>query len=454
MTFRVPAGNQVVAVGDPVRTAEEGGRQVSVWRAVHPIKVAGFNYGKFKLLESTEPNSGMSVQVYTNPGTPDIIAEINHYLRQATTGTVSDAVDSAADSVGYSGPIRTGSTHVGFNAEALAQSAMADGVNGVQVYWVHFGALPHRRLAITQQSDWTFGQAWPTLIFLPYGAALEVTARMDLGLGGSEEFIDQVGLHEVAHQWWGHTVGCDSYRDEWLSEGFAEFSTALVLQLSRGWEAYDAFWESSRRYILGKPRGSAVFNHELGPITTGFRLSTARSPWAAQAIVYEKGAYVLHMLRMMMRDNGSDAPDERFFALLRDFAASYAGKNASTEDFKAVVERHMIPELNATRDGKIDWFFDQWVYGTDVPHYRIEAEIEKTGKDEFRVHGTVTQQGVSDDFLALVPLYLDFGKDSYGAFGQAPLRGNMSRDFDVTLTLPKKPKRVLANAHHDVLAMD
>ena len=78
---------------------------------------------------------------------------------------------------------------------------------------------------MTQQPAGNFGQAWGTLIFMPYIAFINGTQRVQLlGIrGGTNVFWREVAAHEVAHQWWGHIVGWKSYRDQWMSEGFSEF---------------------------------------------------------------------------------------------------------------------------------------------------------------------------------------------------------------------------------------
>src|SRR5204862_430341 len=105
----------------------------------------------------------------------------------------------------------------------------------------------------------------------------------------------------------------------------------------------------ARKLIGEAPPGNTVPNFEAGPITLGSRLATDRTPAAYQALVYYKGAFVLHMLRMMMRDGSSATqPDAAFIALMQDFATTYAGQTASTADFQHVVEKHIVPTLNAT----------------------------------------------------------------------------------------------------------
>jgi hypothetical protein len=454
--FRVPKDSTVIAVGKLVETTTAAGETRSSWRVDRPVSVAGFNYGKFVRTAQLEPRTGIEIEVYASAGTPNVIAELNQILgaAQGAASTPQQVELANSDSPIYL-PTYTGPGQVGISKDSLTRAALADATNSVQVFTALFGPLPFDRLAITQQAQWTFGQAWPTLVFLPYLSALSGVTRMELGLGDAAAFVEQVGIHEVAHQWWGHGVGWASYRDQWLSEGFAELSTALLLELQGGPREYDKFFEARRRLLLGGARGVKAV--EAAPISAGFRAETARSPGAYQALVYGKGAFVLHMPRALMREQGAPQPDQRFLALLRDFATTFAGRDATTEDFEAVVARHMVPALDAAGNGSPKWFFDQWVRGTALPRYQVDVKIEKAkdgGKDRYRLVGTMRQSEVPDDFVALVPVYVDLGGGELAQFGRSPFRGNMERTLDVTLELPRKPRRVVLAARHEVLARD
>ncbi|HEX6159562.1 MAG TPA: M1 family aminopeptidase, partial [Thermoanaerobaculia bacterium] len=273
--FRVPQKMQIIGTGVETENKVEGGDRVQTWKSTNPIRVAGFNYGRFKKLSNDDKDSGMTVDVYTNPGTPDVVRQINDYL------------EATAAETGGPGFVRIDTTR-------LAQSAMADGINTARVGNMYFGPLAHKNVAITQQSQWNFGQSWPSLIYMPYIAFLNGTTRNTLGLNDAKDFIDSVGAHEFAHQWWGHQVGTYSYRDEWISEGFSEFTAGLMLQHTMGWKKYDDFWEQKRRHILDKGRGAHFASSEAGPISQGWRVSTWRTPGAYSAITYSKGAYVVH----------------------------------------------------------------------------------------------------------------------------------------------------------------
>ncbi len=449
LTYRVPKGRQVVSVGERISDKVEGDAQVSVWKAERPIRVAGFNYGKFRMIDSDDKDSGMKLQVYSNTGTPDVIAELNLAMR----GGLASGPGNAREAHSWAG---AGLQSVDMDAETFARNALADGVNSARIFTAYFGPVSEKHVAITQQAQWFFGQSWPSLVFLPYLAALDGTQRRELGLGGTgtTDFVDLVGPHELAHQWWGHSVGWASYRDTWLSEGFAEFSASLVMQRTLGPKRLAAYWEQARKWILEKPPGSAVPNDEAGPLTLGTRLMTRSTPSAYQAIVYLKGAYVLQMLRMLMWDPRARTPDGPFIALMTDFARSFAGRNPSTRDFQTVVERHMTPTLDVAKTGKLDWFFRQWVDGTEVPRYTVKVDVQPAGNGEYKLSGAVTQDGVSKDFVGFLPLYLEYDKAEVQRLAVVSFVGNMATPIEGTIRLPKAPRRVVANAMHDVLTRD
>jgi hypothetical protein len=132
--------------------------------------------------------------------------------------------------------------------------------------------------------------------------------------------------------------------------------------------------------------------------------------------------------------------------MMKDFVKTHFNQPVSTEDFKAIVEKHMTPEMNVANNGKMDWYFNQWVYGTQVPAYKLEYKVASDGT----LSGKVTQSGVSDDFVMLVPLYIDMGK-GWAKLGAARMTGNTSIEIK-DIKLPAVPKRVAVCAMNDVLA--
>jgi len=440
LTFRLPKGKQLVSVGKLVENREEDDVLISVWESRAPLTVAGFNYGDFDVQRQKEEYSGLDLALFSNKRVPDYIAELNMYLQ-------------SAKGLSGSGQLKVqGAMPSQITTDSLASGAMIDAINSLRLYSASFGPLPYDRIALTQQPEMNFGQAWPTLIFMPYAAFINRTQRQMLGLGGMNDFIDEVCAHEIAHQWWGHQISAASYRDQWLEEGFAEFSSALFIQKTRGWDAQDDFWERAAHLITNKFPGNNYRNCDVAPIIQGYRMMTDRSPLAYQAMVYTKGGFVLHMLRMMMFEPTAPDPDADFLAMMRDFHNTYAGRAVSTHDFKTLVERHIKPVMNATGDGKMDWFFDQWVHGMEIPTYKTEVDIKSKGKGLYRLKASIVQEGVSENFRAMVPLYVDFGKGQTLRLFQIPFKGPMRQKIDQTIKLPKKPKKILINAHYDVLA--
>jgi hypothetical protein len=101
------------------------------------------------------------------------------------------------------------------------------------LYSFLFGDLPFNTVSVTEQPIRGYGQSWPYLIFPPYDTFLDATTRNNLELQSSssaQEFYNVVGVHEMAHQWWGHLVGWKTYHDPWLSEGTAEFASVMYLR--------------------------------------------------------------------------------------------------------------------------------------------------------------------------------------------------------------------------------
>ena len=433
MTFRYPKNYTFVGTGAPTAPdSREGDIAVAKWSSGQTeLAVAGFNYGRFKKKVVTDKDSGYDVEFYANQEVPDELREIQNRIQQ-----LEDAGQKTMTTLGS------------ISTTAMADAALADAQNATRIYNLFFGKLPYTRLAMTQQPAAGFGQAWPTLVYMPYLAYIDTTQRAQLlgTRGGTDTFWRYVGPHEVAHQWWGHVIGWDSYRDQWMSEGFAEFSASLYVQMIRGHDKFIDFWEDLRRQITqASPATRDRKPYTVGPVTQGYRLNNGKTGAVFQRLAYPKGAYILHMLRMMMY-NQRDGGDARFQAMMKDFVKTYFNQPVSTEDFKSIVEKHMTKDMNADGTGKMDWFFNQWVYGTQVPAYRLEYKVTSDGV----LSGKITQSGVTDDFVMIVPIYLDMGK-GWTKLGSARMVGSSSVDI-TDLKLPAVPKRVGLATMHDVLA--
>lgn len=441
MTFRYPKGNVLVSTGAPVGAeTEEEGMKVAKWSSNNmELAVAGFNYGKFKKKEMADKDSGYGIEFYGNTQLAPDLKAMEDQIKMAELATGENIETLTGGSVRTS----SGSTL------SAADATLAEAANAMRIYNNYFGKLPYTRLAMTQQPAGFFGQAWPTLVYMPYTAFLDPTQRLNLfgsARAAGNTFWQYVGPHEIAHQWWGHVLGWRSYRDQWMSEGFAEFSTSLFVQNRRGINKFIDFWEAQRKMIVEpSPATKGRKPYTVGPVTAGYRLNSAKTGGVARYMIYPKGAYILHMLRMMMYDKKAKDGDERFRAMMQDFVKTYYNDDITTEDFKRIVDKYITPDMDIDGNGRMDWFFNEWVYGTDVPTYQFDYQINGT-----KLSGRIMQSGVSDNFRMLVPVYVDFGK-GWVRLGSARLLGNSSVDLP-GITLPQTPKRVALAALNDVLA--
>lgn len=438
MTFRVPKGMTLVASGKLVKKIDEGNETITAWTTDVPQPVAGFNFGHFKRDEGKPGKYAYLFETFANPNPPDIIESLQHLDDAPTLGP---------------GPQLTAALG-NMSTLGMMKKAMGEAELAVEIYTDFFGEAPYKHLAMTQQTAFNYGQAWPGLVYLPITYFFDSTVRHQLGIGEARGYFKVVGPHEIAHQWWGHMVGFNSYRDQWMSEGFADMSAALFLQYIYGQknlDEYHKFWADQRQLMLDRNKeGKRPL--DVGPLTMGYRLNNARTGFdIGRRLLYPKGSYVLQMIRFMMRQRQGD-PDALFKATMHDFTRTYANRVASTEDFKAILEKHMTPEMDIDRNGKMDWFFDEYVYGTEYPSYKFEHSFSNDASGNVVLNFKLTQSDVSKDFVMLVPLYIDMGDGRVASLGSARLSGNTTIEQHVPLRgLKQRPKRALIAYYDDVL---
>jgi len=186
-----------------------------------------------------------------------------------------------------------------------------------------------------------------------WGGGMEHQTCTSMG-GSSFGFSEPVVAHEAAHQWWGNMITCNNWHDIWLNEGFASYSEALYYEVKDGVETYHS-------YMASMANGGGTYS---GPI---YVYDTTSVGNIFSLIVYDKGACVLHMLRHVVGD-------ETFFDILQAYYNSvYQHADATTEQFKNICE--------AVSGMELDYFFDQWIYGTYRPHYKYSYYSELDNSD-------------------------------------------------------------------------
>ncbi len=418
LTFKVPRKYKVISVGHLKEESVEQDLAVSHWVTPIPVAVAGFNYGEYQKLDLPDELTGYNISGY--------------YLTELPDRFRGSALQSLAP-------------------RSMTKYALEQTRAQLQLCTFYFGKSPYEEIHITEQPDFNFGQSWPNLVYLPLSAYTDSTQRWLLFGKINNKFtgfVEEVTPHEVAHQWWGHTVGWASYHDQWLSEGFAEFSAGLFLQhaMAGNWRKdYLDFWDRLRRRIL-ESNSYGIAPNDAGPLWMGLRLVSPRTPEAYQNVTYPKGAYVLQMLKSMMYSTEDN--DKAFIAMMHDFVDSHRERPASTESFKAIAEKHMTKAMDFQHNGRLDWFFDEWVYGTQVPRYHFEYQLTPADGGKVKLHMAVTQSEVDEHFAMLVPVFADFG-NGMNLLGQVGIAGNSTRNVDVLL--PSQPKKVALNAYKEIL---
>ena len=158
------------------------------------------------------------------------------------------------------------------------------------------------------------------------------------------------------------------------------------------------------------------------------------------------------MIRMMMWT--SNGGDDNFIAMMHDFTQTYRLQVATTEDFKVMVEKHMDPGMNLDGNHRMDWFFNEYIYGTDLPRYHFENQVTPDG-DKINLHFKLVESGVPDTFRMLVPIYFELADGRTILIGRVSIHGNST--VDKTITLPRPPaaiKRISIDSMHDLLDLD
>lgn len=399
LTFSCPEQYTFLSVGTKVSEKIEEGFKTTEWDLSEiPSSVVSFNYGLFER-DSTSLTDGTPIEVYG------------------------------------------GRSHGAFSGKMR---------EGVKLDLAAAGALFSLELA-----DYPFNKMWATEIPANHGQACP--GFLHLAWGSFEVqragYTDAFVAHELAHQWWGHVVGWETYHDQWLSEGFAEYMAAWYVERKykddprykdRFFELVDNWRDDvlqSGSFQKWGGTSSYQEGNDAGPIWMGYRLASSKSS-DYFTLVYSKGAYVLYMLRMLMHDFVKN-DDSRFLDMLRDFVASYYWKSASTADFIDIAEKHY--------GGDLDWFFDQYVYDTQIPHYKWKASYDEQLDGSYLVSLDIKTEDVGDGFQMLVPVTIIMEGDYH-----ATVRIRIDR-LNQKVTLPKipyKPRKIVFNTYKSVLCKD
>lgn len=388
LTFHTPENYRFASVGELVDSAVTDRMLTTHWVSRGPMRNASFNFGLFD----------DDYRIDTGDGPPVTVFYSDRASREMGVLPISKAKERVGQDVSES----------------------------LRFFSTMFGPLLVKHVYATQ-IPYAHGEAFPGLIHLSF-----ITfAAKESGRGDFDQFFR---AHEVAHQWFGIGVDFATYRDQWLSEGMASYAGLWYTQVAQ--KKNDYYFDELRRWRADLD----VRRNEVGPIALGYRTASPRDGSEYDLVVYRKGAWVVHMLRVLLLDLRTMS-DDRFTAALRDFYQTYQGKRASTEDFRHVMERHAGADLG--------WFFDQWIRTSAMPEYRWAWRTEPAPDGRHRVFLRVEQRGVPDDFLAYVPVTI---KLAGGQEGRLRVKVTGAQSEMELAPMPSAPQDVVFNDLEGVLA--
>ena len=264
---------------------------------------------------------------------------------------------------------------------------------------------------------------------LPYLWAPEIA-----GLAGpsiTEKTNYRLLADAIAHQWWGVSVNPASKDDWWLSDGFARYSEAMYVENAAGGAGLE---EAVKDMSVG------ALAYDTVPLSSASKLDIFSTEF--QSLATDKGAMILHMLRWVLGE-------DKYNKTMREFAGEFAGKSATTDDFRTVAEKNYGEQLT--------WFFSQWSDSTGAPEFKVkyttyriggnfakEAKAQQERTPGFRVTGEISQ----DLDLFRMPVDLRIDTDGKTENKRVEVVGTTS---PFSIETFGRPRRIAVDPDHHVL---
>ncbi|MGA7291369.1 MAG: M1 family aminopeptidase [Terriglobales bacterium] len=246
--------------------------------------------------------------------------------------------------------------HVFFkpDKQSLGAEYASTAIRAFTFFVTQYGVAPAPEMRIVEIPDGTVPSAWA-----PQMAVLSNRAI-------SDKVNYRLVANTIAHQWWGVSVSPASKDDQWLSDGFSRYSEARYVESAAGEAGLDE---------MVKDMSVGALAYDTVPLSSADKLDYFSPEF--QSLVTDKGAMVLHMLRWVVGE-------AKYLTIMRDFATQYAGKSASTDDFRAISEKVYGKQLT--------WFYSQWMDSTGAPEFKAKYTIYRLGNNKgFRIVGAITQ---------------------------------------------------------------
>src|SRR6201987_1490876 len=303
--------------------------------------------------------------------------------------------------------------------QSVAPAYTTTAVQEFTYFTTLYGPLPTPKLNVVELPSDTLPYAWaPEVVGLSSSSITEKTNYRLLADG-------------IAHQWWGVSVNPATKDDWWISDGFSRYSEAMYVENAA---AATGLEEAVKDMSVGS------LAYDTVPLSSASKLDPFSTEF--QSLTTDKGAMILHMLRSVMGE-------DKYNKTMREFAAEYAGKSATTDDFREVAEKNFGSQLT--------WFFSQWLDSTGAPEFKVKYTTYRLGgaaaavrspKDEkppgFRVTGEISQ----DLDLFRMPLDLRIDTDGKTENQRVEVVGTNS---PFSIETFGRPRRISIDPDHQVL---
>jgi hypothetical protein len=443
MEFKYPLGWTLVATGQRKEEKTINGEQDAKWVSERPVPVAGFNLGKYS--QSVAAAGKIQVVTYATStvergfagGTDNVPPQIPSFVTPRHS------------------PLPLVSPHPTPSPSQNTQMVGRISASAVDFYEKRFGPFPYHELSLTQMPG-TVSQGWPGLVFLSSYSFLNPMEKSRLHLDPAQELVsDLVIAHETAHQWWGDLVTWNSYRDQWIMEGLANYSALMLLE-SRDPAKFRQVMEHYRDELLAKNDKDQQLM-DAGPVTLGLRLSSSQFPGAYDAICYGRATWLFHMLRTMLRDGerkslagarSKTGEEEPFVRLLHKLRTEYEDKAISAAELMKVFEAEMPASLRYEGRKSLDWFYDSWINGSAVPSFKLR-DLKFTDRENGTiVSGVIVQDHAPENLVTAVPLYASVA-------GKMVLLGRVfaeGHESQFHISAPARTRKIILDPEQTLLA--
>lgn len=470
MTFRTPARYGFVASGKLLGQEKVGDTLITTWQTDSTAFNASFNIGNFNRFE------------YTLKDLPRV--DIYH-LEQLHKDSTQDLLASLRTD-----DERREKEAIDFGGKNMQGQVADDVIGSLQVFTQRYGPLPYDVLAASEVLD-TARYGFLARRFSAEGAGgnrfvdmlsdrsefsaenealirdtstarlmnpTQIQEKYDAPLFPGESYTnllllryetfqrpDKSGgetryrVHGVASQWWQQSMAPESYHDMWLAAALSEYSSLIYLQAARGNDQF--------LYWIGKYHGDLLSatnfflkeRQPMGALALGPRSATTESRDDYEWLMYRKGSLVIHMLRQMLLDLET-FDESRFFTMMRDYYTTFRGRRVSTNDFRAITEKHTGVDMK--------WFFDQWVYGSYVPKYKFSYDIDEAEGKGYTAKLRIKQEDVPENFKAYIPVEVEFDSGD-----RAYVRLLVDKpEIEQEVAFDSRPKKLRLNPFASVIA--